>query len=177
MSVLLRDLPPHLHEVTQRLALAAAVAAEQVDGIEVALKWPNDLLIGEAKLAGILAQAGSRPGSRPDQAPDHVVVGIGMNVRWAPPGAAMLGDDVDPFHVLREMLLAFDDLPADIHDLYRARLASLGRQVKVSLHGGELLGRAVDVGRDGRLAVLDACAITHHVDAGDVVHLRLDEPG
>jgi hypothetical protein len=44
--------------------------------------------------------------------------------------------------------------------------------VRVELHDGAIRGRAIDVGRDGRLAVLDDCAITHHVDAGDVVHLR-----
>jgi BirA family biotin operon repressor/biotin-[acetyl-CoA-carboxylase] ligase len=167
-SVLLRELPAHLHEVTQRLALAAAAAAEQVAGARVELKWPNDLLIGDAKLAGILAQVGMGADGRPD----HVVVGIGMNVQWAPRGAARLGDHIDPFHQLRTMLVAFDDLPPDIHDLYRSRLGTLGRRVKVTLHDGELVGRAVDVGRDGRLAVLDDCAITHHVDTGDVVHLR-----
>jgi BirA family biotin operon repressor/biotin-[acetyl-CoA-carboxylase] ligase len=168
VSVLLRELPAHPHELTQRLALAAVQAAEDVAGVHAALKWPNDLLVGDAKLAGILAQAGGSVGA----APDHVVVGIGMNVRWAPPGAAKLGDDVDPFHVLRAMLVAFDGLPADVHESYRSRLATLGRQVKVVLHDGELHGRAVDVGRDGRLAVLDDCAITHHLDTGDVVHLR-----
>jgi BirA family biotin operon repressor/biotin-[acetyl-CoA-carboxylase] ligase len=168
VSVLLREVPPHPHEVTQRIAIAAARAVEQVAGVRASLKWPNDLLVGDAKLAGILAQLGSAAGG----APDHIVVGIGMNVRWAPPGAAKLGDDVDPFHVLRTMLVAFDELPADVHELYRSCLSTLGREVRVVLHDGELRGRAIDVGRDGRLAVLDDCAITHHLDTGDVVHLR-----
>jgi len=167
VSLLFRQVPAHPHELTQRVALAAASAARALAGVDAQLKWPNDLLIGDAKLAGVLAQAGTNDGRV-----DHVVVGIGVNVGWAPEGGARLGDGIDPLDVLRAMLVAYDELPDDVHGLYRASLATVGRQVRVELASGELIGRAVDVGRDGRLAVLDDCAITHHIDTGDVVHLR-----
>ncbi len=64
-------------------------------------------------------------------------------------------------------------LPADqLHDRYRAELGTLGQRVRIIRTSGDIVGRAVDVERDGRLIVLDDCAMTHRVDVGDVTHLR-----
>ncbi|MCU1401663.1 MAG: biotin--[acetyl-CoA-carboxylase] synthetase [Acidimicrobiales bacterium] len=167
VSILLRDVPPHLHEVTQRVALAALAACRDLVGAHAALKWPNDLLLDGEKLAGVLAQAGASATG------PFVVVGIGLNVGWAPPGAARLGDGTTPAAVLDALLAAFDQLPADIAPLYRQHLATIGQAVRVQLPGEQFLsGRALDVEPDGRLVVLDDCAITHRIDTGDVVHLR-----
>jgi BirA family transcriptional regulator, biotin operon repressor / biotin---[acetyl-CoA-carboxylase] ligase len=57
VSFLFRRLPVHLHQLTQRVALAARAACRDVAGVEPALKWPNDLLLDGAKMAGILAEA------------------------------------------------------------------------------------------------------------------------
>ena len=166
-SILLRDVPVHPHETTQRVALAAAAACLAAAGATVTLKWPNDLLLGGEKLAGVLAQTGTSATGA------FVVVGIGLNVGWAPPGAALLGDGTKPAAVLDAMLTAFDALPADIAPLYREHLATIGQEVRVELPGERfLVGRALDVEADGRLVVLDDCAITHRIDTGDVVHLR-----
>ena len=70
------------------------------------------------------------------------------------------------------MLGAYDALPDDIAPRYRRELATLGRTVRVERPDGVLDGVATDVEPDGRLVVVDACAITHRLDAGDVVHLR-----
>ena len=168
VSLLFRDVPAAAHELTWRVGLAACAAAEQVAGVTPTLKWPNDLLVDDRKLAGVLAQASfGAPGGA------AIVVGIGMNVRWAPEGAARLGKGVDPLDVLAALLAAYDALPADVLPLYRQRLGTLGRAVRVELPGGEVInGRAVDADPDGRLVVLDACAVTHRLDVGDIVHLR-----
>ncbi len=167
VSLLFRHVPEHPHELTQRVALAACDAVAAVAGVHATLKWPNDLLVDGAKLAGVLAQAGVVGGRI-----DHVVVGIGINVGWAPEGGAKVGEGIDPMAVLAALLDAYDELPSDVHDRYRAALATLGRRVRIERPADVLEGRAIDVGRDGRLAVLDACGITHHLDTGDVVHLR-----
>lgn len=100
-------------------------------------------------------------------------MGLGLNVRWAPEGAARLGDHLQPLDVLRALLAELDGLPGDVGPLYRERLGTLGQQVRVHLPGGaELEGRALDVEPDGRLVLLDPCGLTHRVDTGDVVHLR-----
>jgi BirA family biotin operon repressor/biotin-[acetyl-CoA-carboxylase] ligase len=165
VSLLFRELPAHPHQLTQRVALAALQACSTVADMVPALKWPNDLLLDGRKLAGVLAQAGGR-------GPDYVVVGIGLNVRWAPDDAAKLGDAHDPDEVLAALLDAFDQLPADITDSYKAALITLGQSVRVELPDSAIVGRALDVLPDGRLVVLDDCGITHRFDSGDVVHLR-----
>ncbi len=171
VSLLFRALPEHPHELTQRVALAAVDAADAVAGVRAGLKWPNDLLLGGAKLAGVLAEAGATGGKL-----DHVVVGIGVNVGWAPDGGAKLDDGgngpLDPLDVLRALLVAFDALPVDVYDRYRSSLVTLGHTVQAQRPTDVLEGRAIDVGRDGRLALLDSCGITHHLDTGDIVHLR-----
>lgn len=154
------------HELVQRVALAAVDACRSVAGVEVRLKWPNDLLLDGRKLAGVLAQATTVDGRL------VVVVGIGVNVRWAPPDAAMLGEQHDPLRLLAALLAAFDELPDDASGRYREQLATLGTAVRVHLPDGEVEGRAIDVESDGRLVVLDGCGITHRFAVGDVVHLR-----
>src|SRR5205814_8295156 len=62
------------------LSLAAGVAAAQACGPSVRLKWPNDLLVGERKLGGILVETKA----------DRAICGIGINLTSAPEGAAML---------------------------------------------------------------------------------------
>jgi BirA family transcriptional regulator, biotin operon repressor / biotin---[acetyl-CoA-carboxylase] ligase len=163
-----------LHEITQRLALAAVAAVKRVAGVDARLKWPNDVLLDGRKLAGVLAQAGGA-GSV-----EYVVVGIGVNVGWAPEEAARLGDHVRCADLLDALLDAYGRLPADISDSYRAALATIGTEVAVHLPADPstpdepniIRGRAVDVAEDGRLVVIDDCAITHRFATGDVIHLR-----
>ncbi len=166
VSLLFTDVPHVPHVLTQKIGVAAAIACEELAGVKPTLKWPNDLLLDDAKLAGVLAQSTFVDGRQ------AVVVGIGINVGWAPPEAARLGDGIDPLQVLAAMLAAFDTLPDDIAPEYRTRLGTLGRQVRVELADGALEGRALDVEPNGRLLVLDECGITHRVDTGDVIHLR-----
>lgn len=163
VSILFRAVPDDPSELTRRVGLAAVAAARRLAGVTATLKWPNDVLVDDGKLGGILAQR-SGDGS--------VVIGMGLNVGWAPDGAARLGDDIEPAAVLRAVLEAYDELPSDIDAAYRNALATLGRRVRVELPVGEIVGTAVDVEPDGRLVVLDECAITHRVAVGDVVHLR-----
>lgn len=165
VSLLLRHVPEHPHVLTQRVGLAAVAACAEVAGAKAALKWPNDLLLDGVKLAGVLAQA--QLGASP-----AVVVGLGLNVGWAPAGAARLGDDVQPLRVLAALLRHYDALPADVWLPYRERLATLGRHVRVELPDSTVEGRALDVERDGRLVVVDDCGITHRFAVGDIVHLR-----
>jgi BirA family biotin operon repressor/biotin-[acetyl-CoA-carboxylase] ligase len=145
----------------------------------VVLKWPNDILVGTEKVAGILAQAA--PIDAQQRIP-FVVVGIGCNLGWAPPGAASLQSsgwtrEMSPDEFLAAMLPEIDRLlalnDAAMHAEYVSQLGTIGLQVKVDLPNGEhVVGRAMNVEPDGRLVVLDECAITHRIDTADVVHLR-----
>ena len=167
VSILFRAVPPLPHTLTQRVALAALAACERVAAVKPTLKWPNDLLLNGSKLAGILAQADLREGGE-----SVVVVGIGLNVGWAPAGAARLGSNIDPLHVLRELLIAYDGLAADPWPQYRDRMGTIGQRVRIELADATVAGRAVDMERDGRLLVVDDAGVRHRFDVGDIVHLR-----
>lgn len=168
VSLLFRNVPEHPFELTQRVGLAAMDAARTLSGVDARLKWPNDVLVGDAKLAGILAQTTGSLGA--------VVVGLGMNVRWCPPDAARLGEHLDPRDVLDEVLSALDRQPSDIRARYRASLATIGRHVEVVTGVAEatsrVSGTAVDVDDHGRLVVRTADDRVLAVASGDVVHAR-----
>jgi BirA family biotin operon repressor/biotin-[acetyl-CoA-carboxylase] ligase len=75
------------------------------------------------------------------------------------------------------MLAEIDQLESSGSDVvfarYRSALDTIGRRVRVELPGdGVVVGRAVDVEPSGELRIIDACALTHRIGVGDVVHLR-----
>jgi len=179
VSFLFRNIPTHMHVLTQAVALAGVIAARELCGVEATLKWPNDILVGNDKLSGILAQA-----SAVDEAGNvpFVVVGIGCNLSWAPPGAASLAScgwkrAVTPDEFLAAMLPEIDRLlrldGEAMHVEYLGHLSTVGTQVRAEMPNGEhIIGRALTVEPDGRLVILDDCAISHRIDTADVVHLR-----
>ncbi|MGH3784725.1 MAG: biotin--[acetyl-CoA-carboxylase] ligase [Pseudonocardiaceae bacterium] len=156
--------------------------------IPVALKWPNDLLLGAhlRKAAGILAEV--------VPAGPAVVVGIGLNVTLRPdelpvPEATSLAieqaacTDRDP--LLRALLRELDSdlrqwcqhkgdpITSGLRDAYRKHCATLGEQVRVELPGQpELIGTATDIDTEGRLVVL-ASGQRRALSVGDVTHVRL----
>jgi BirA family biotin operon repressor/biotin-[acetyl-CoA-carboxylase] ligase len=155
-------------------AVALATAVEEVAGFGPGLKWPNDLVVGDRKLAGLLAE---REG-------DALVIGAGCNVEWEsfPPelaGTATACNLEAGYSIDRDLLLdeflarlaveleELDEVPAR----YRARLTTLGRRVRVERVRDALEGDAVDVTDDGAL-VVRVDGANQLVTAGDVVHLR-----
>ena len=188
-SVLLRpdQVPPaHRGWLPLLAGVAAAAAVRAAAGVDARLKWPNDVLAGGGKLAGILAE--QRAGA--------VVIGIGMNLTAAPPavagalppvslaglGAAVTGRDELLGALLAELAAWYlrwrdatppgDPQASGLREAYLQRCATIGRDVRVQLPGGrELAGPAVDVDQAGRL-VVQAAGGPVPVSAGDVVHLR-----
>ena len=177
VSVLLRPAlaPEQTPLVTMACGVAMADAVAGVAGFAPALKWPNDLVVGDRKLVGILAE---RDG-------DAVVVGAGVNVEWrafptelAETATACnleAGHSVDRRELLDAFLAELDRRYADLNGVvgeYRARLATMGRRVRVERPDGDLVGRAVGIGAAGQLHVEDDDGEVVEVHVGDVVHLR-----
>jgi BirA family biotin operon repressor/biotin-[acetyl-CoA-carboxylase] ligase len=181
VSLLLRptDLPAgRLHLTTAAVGLAARAALGS-SGVDAGLKWPNDLLVGERKLAGILAEA---VGALPGHPPPAVVVGIGINVHAAPPGAVG-ADEIAGVRIGRAALLVALLLELEarlgrwdaVASEYRRSCVTVGRRVRVeAVAGPALTGTAVRVDDDGRLVVVadDGSATEVALSAGDVVHVR-----
>jgi BirA family biotin operon repressor/biotin-[acetyl-CoA-carboxylase] ligase len=160
------------------LSAAAGVAARQacvqVGGFTPDLKWPNDLLVGERKLAGILAETTG----------DAAVIGMGLNVHGAPPGAAWAdeaaGRRVDRAELLAAWLAGLDGHLGrwdEVLTAYRQACATIGREVRVEQATGALVGRAEGVDDNGRLIVRSSAGRRVVVAAGDVVHVRPSGPG
>lgn len=185
-SVLLR---PDAVPIARRGWIGALVGMAMVDaiahntGLIARLKWPNDVLIDDHKVAGILAE----------MAGDALVVGAGLNLtverhdlpradatslRLA--GARTTDRDtllaailtcLDP--ILARWYAAAGDIDAaGLRTEYVALSATIGRMVTVQLPDGSAVsGRAVDVQADGAV-VIDDDGRRHRFAAGDIRHLR-----
>jgi BirA family biotin operon repressor/biotin-[acetyl-CoA-carboxylase] ligase len=141
------------------LSLAAGVAAAEACGPGARLKWPNDVLIEGRKAGGILVEMSAA----------KAIVGVGINLTWAPPGAARVDQSRD---VLLDALIErlgvwVSATPAAIAQRWRELSDTLGRRVRVELAGRVLEGVAQDIAEDGSL-IVDG----ERVSAGDVIHVR-----
>ena len=164
--------------------VALAEAIGRIADVDAWVKWPNDLLLGEGrrKAAGILAEVVG----------DAVVVGVGLNVTTRAEElphdqATSLGVEgaveTDRAPLLRAVLRETSRLYTEwtgvggdpgrgLLEAYRRVCDTLGRPVRVSLPGGDVLdGEARDVDAEGRLLVTTASGEVA-VGAGDVVHVR-----
>ncbi|OBK16668.1 biotin--[acetyl-CoA-carboxylase] ligase [Mycobacterium asiaticum] len=175
--------------LTLATGLAVVDSVAGVSTVEAGLKWPNDVLAGGGKLAGILAEV----------AQPFAVVGVGLNVTEAPEdiegtGATSLLDqgvehpdrDVLVCRLLRELgdritaWRAAGGADPQLANEYRARSLTIGSRVRAELPGGQaLVGIARDIDDHGRLCLEtwdpadeSRSGRTVVVSAGDVVHLR-----
>lgn len=155
------------------LSLAAGLAlvrAVRRYNVPATLRWPNDLYVGERKLAGVLAEGRFR-GSQVD----HALVGVGLNVDLAaedfpaelgglPSSLRMELGTAPPLDQVQEIVL--DELDAvyaelergglaEVHEEICAACSTLGRQVRVHTEDGPTEGLASTIGPDGSLVLAD----------------------
>lgn len=178
--------PDDLFSVVALCTLAAREAIEVTAGVSSGVKWPNDLVVDEAKLAGVLSES---RGAGTDRL--AVVVGIGINIGWPMPGRdatefratcldALAGRPVDRETLLEALLdgvavrrSRLDDPPgrAGLIRELEASTVSIGRPVRVELADETFSGTALSLDERGHL-VVQADGERRVVTAGDVVHLR-----
>ena len=176
-------------------ALAVTEAIQQVAAVPLALKWPNDLLLYERKVGGILCESSFATTNDP-----VVVIGIGLNVNVPPasfpeelrPIAASLMEasrrPIDRNRLIAQLLLELEQClgelrssgPVRLRQAYTARCATLGRHVRVLFTNNQpIVGTAEALSADGALQVR---AMSPHsrsqpmplvdVRAADIIHLR-----
>ena len=175
--------------------VAVAAGIHRHTGLEVGLKWPNDVLGGMRAEPGPGAgrSAGKLAGILAEQAGNAIVVGTGLNVTGSPqdlPSAATslaeLGADADRAVLLAAILREFEHwylrwisqarpgnaIACGLRAEYLRWCTTIGRDVRVELPGGTALsGRADDVDELGRLLVAGQGG-AQAISAGDVVHVR-----
>ncbi|MFC7250218.1 biotin--[acetyl-CoA-carboxylase] ligase [Halomicroarcula sp. GCM10025324] len=180
LSLLFRPDAPMAHAPVFTLAAAVAVTrAARGAGVDATIKWPNDVLVDDRKLVGILTEMEGEA----DRV-SWVVVGIGINANVDP---AALPSDADPTSLEAErgspvdrrsftqrVLEEFDALrqsPETVVDAWREYATTLGRRVGVETPSGTVEGEAVDIEFPGALVVeTDTGRVT--ITAGDCDHLR-----
>jgi len=181
LSVLLRPSAPASADwgwlpLLTGLAVVSALGARA--GVTASLKWPNDVLIGDAKVAGVLVEV---------PVAGAAVLGIGLNVSTTlaelPPGATSLAlagaTTVDRDTLLRSLLRDLERWyrtwlrdPKELEQEYRNVSSTIGTLVRVELPGGPaVVGMAEDIAPAGGLVVSGRTYV-----AGDVVHIRAEHP-
>lgn len=181
LSVLLRP-QAHLRRLTAVTAAAVRRAITTVCGVQVGVKWRNDLLLGGKKVCGILAEVSFARGAL-----DYAVVGIGINCNTDPAAfppevrqiatslAAELGESVDETAlaaaVIRELYAMDAALPEGAEDWmadYAAACVTLGKPVRVLRGQTEIPALAVGMDADGGLLVRYEDGKTAVIDTGEV---------
>ncbi|MBS0182441.1 MAG: biotin--[acetyl-CoA-carboxylase] ligase [Nitrospira sp.] len=200
-SVIVREMGEHL-SLSQWLswlplvsALAVIEAVQQLAAVSLSLKWPNDLLLYDRKVGGILCESSFATSNDP-----IVVIGIGLNVNVPPvsfpeelrPIAASLLEasrrPIDRNRLIAHLLLELEHCrgelrthgPVRLRQAYTAHCATLGRQVRVLFTNEQpIVGIAEALSADGALQVRILSPHPHSqptplvdVRAADVVHLR-----
>ena len=157
------------------------VALENMGLSEGGLKWPNDILVGGKKLAGVLCEVASAK---------HIVAGIGINVDY--PSGYLPAANATSLRICGVNGVNAEDLCEDIVrsvsrqlrgwerfenprlELLRTRMLTLGSRVRVlDTAGGDWTGYAEDITPEGHLVVIaDGEAARRHILAADILHLR-----
>lgn len=186
MSVLLRQhcRPEALMHLTCATAVALCDAVEQSCGIRPGIKWTNDLVYGERKLAGILTELALDPATG---LVDYAIIGIGINCTQKledfPPElqtiasslAAVTGENVSRERVASAVLEQLSQMDAQLHSQkdtimarYRADCITLGKDISLLRGDSVQYGHALDITEDGALLVRFSNGSICAVNSGEV---------
>ena len=175
-------------------AVAVAEAIELAASVPIAVKWPNDLLLNERKVGGILCESAGSSGAGPFQ-----VIGIGINVNGtaedfpeelrhiATTIRHETGRFIDRNRLVAQLLIALEPRLEDLLShgadaialAYRQRCTTIGRTVRALLPDGkEFTGVATHLEADGSLTLVQQPSSEtetpgiRQLRAADIVHLR-----
>lgn len=176
-----------LQAASQLSLLAGVVLAELLaehgpDDLDLKLKWPNDVMIDGAKVAGILLEsAGDKAGCVA-----HVIIGIGVNIAWSPAdldypvtslnaaGFTALSPKDWLFAYASSLAIWLDRWQrggfAVVRDAWRARSYGLGGPIRLRLDREDVDGKFVDLTEAGALLIERADGSRRELTAGDVIY-------
>jgi BirA family biotin operon repressor/biotin-[acetyl-CoA-carboxylase] ligase len=189
LSILLRPklLPAHAAQITLMAAVALADVVDSYVPGQAAIKWPNDILIGKRKLAGILTEA-----SCDADRVHYVILGVGINLNYASDAMPeeirrratslleVTGKPVQRESFLQGLLQGIERCYGELEQAGFAALAPRwqkyfawrGRRVRVELLDQVTIGTAKGIDRDGALVLLDDQGVEQRILAGDVIPLE-----
>jgi len=182
ISLILRPniLPSETTKLTILSAVSCCKAIREASGVNTEIKWPNDLIIRDKKVGGILTELNAEM----DRV-KFVVIGIGINVNNTksslPPNATSIrqetGAAISRIVLLRRILKQIEDDYlhflkygiSRIIDEWRHLSLTLHSRIKVICHNEEIEGEAQDIDLDGGLLIRKDSGFIEKVLAGDVV--------
>ncbi len=186
MTLILKpDLPPPLaFKVNFAASFSMAATLNRLYGTDIRVKWPNDLLAGERKLAGFLSEMETR-----GDMISFVNIGMGINVNNDPPPeekrAVSLKTVVGKTVSRREILAAFlDDFELQMQDIatkdvigpWKSLTATIGKTVTIETRGEVSQGVALDVDDTGTLILSQPDGTLKKIIYGDCFHQSEDSP-
>lgn len=178
VSVILRPRPETLHQITMLGALAISDMLQKIGAADVGIKWPNDVLLNQRKVSGVLLEA-----EWDGELLRGVILGMGVNVRMDFTGTEIentaisiepaLNNRFERTTLLAHLLEQIDAWVAklgstELFETWRSRLVTVGRPVIVHTSDSTLTGTAEDVDREGALFVRDSNHALHRIVAGDI---------
>ena len=168
--------------LTMILALSTIDGIKEACGLELMIKWPNDLYLGRKKLAGILTEFSVR-----NMRTEYVVLGLGLNVNWSPekketllyPATSLFtetGTSISRNELLISILKKFEDnytqvLSGKIDEFYKRwnELSLIkGCNVTIKSDRKKLRGRAIRIENCGTLIIRDSKGFEQKIMVGDV---------
>jgi BirA family biotin operon repressor/biotin-[acetyl-CoA-carboxylase] ligase len=175
--------PAESPKLTLLSAISVCEAIRNFTKLDCLIKWPNDLIISNKKLGGILTEMNAEM-----DMVKFVIVGIGINVNTPesllPPQATSLKDRLGKrisrieltkqilVNMDREYVLAMRDGFKSIISKWRKLSATLGHRVRVHFHHEYIEGQAIDIDEEGALLVKKDSGIVERITAGDIVRVR-----
>jgi BirA family transcriptional regulator, biotin operon repressor / biotin---[acetyl-CoA-carboxylase] ligase len=188
LSFILRPrLPPVCApQITLMAAVALSDTIASFTAATPAIKWPNDILLGGKKVAGILSESSST-----SERIEFVILGIGININYpvelmpeairnhATSLLAVNGKTTSREAFANRLIQDLDRCYGEIEESgfsaiaprWEARFGLKGKKVKVEVSDQILIGMAAGIDRDGALIVIDERGKSHRVVAGDVIPL------
>ncbi len=185
LSLILRPkiLPAACPILTLMSAVSICEAVKHTLDLDVQIKWPNDLLMHNKKVAGILTEMNAEV----DKV-NFVVIGIGLNVnnekKSLIPQATSLreeqGAEISRVVLLQEILRRLESNyfllenkgPEEIINKWRSFTLTLGTRVKVDFQNKHIEGQATDIDVDGALLIRKDSGLMQKVSSGDVTACR-----
>jgi BirA family biotin operon repressor/biotin-[acetyl-CoA-carboxylase] ligase len=176
-------LPGESPLLTMLAAVGICEAIKAKTGLDPQIKWPNDILVHQKKVSGILTELNAEM----DEV-HFVVIGIGLNVnndkKTLPAAATSLKEQaktqINRVDLLQEILRRIEEnylvfqkgARQRIIEKWREYNLTLGRRVKIAYHHQQLEGLAVDLDKDGALLLRGDSGVIQRITAGDIIHCR-----
>lgn len=187
-SIILRpEIPPFEAPKITQIAAAALINTLIKEGIEANIKWPNDIVIGNRKIAGILTEMSGQI-----MEIDYIVLGIGINTsidydykieefeeKLAKKATSLaeysknisrkriLLSFLEDFEIYYKDFLAKNNIEKSL-EICRKNSAIIGKKIKVIRRESEEYRKALDIDEEGRLLVMDEDGNIEKIVSGEV---------